>query len=95
MAFKFHLRWLIIHNLVDVSLQVKAIITTDRRAGGSGISARPFPRTPSPESSAASSIPFPIVTIAAQHTALNAPGLLPAIVGEKYSPPGQSAAVKY
>ena len=33
--------------------------------------------------------------IAAQQAALNAPGRLPARVGEKYRPPGQSVEVKY
>ena len=36
-----------------------------------------------------------MVTSAAQHTALRAPGRLPARVGEKYMPPGQSVMVKY
>jgi hypothetical protein len=34
-------------------------------------------------------------TSAAQAAALKAPGRLPASVGEKYNPPGQSEAVKY
>lgn len=40
--------------------------------------------------------PFsPMDTRAAQQAALRAPGRLPAKVGEKYSPPGQSVMVKY
>ena len=37
----------------------------------------------------------PSDTIAPQHAALSAPGRLPAKVGEKYRPPGQSVMVKY
>src|SRR5438067_10047462 len=37
----------------------------------------------------------PVATMAAQHAADSAPGLDPARVGEKYSPPGHSVATKY
>jgi len=37
----------------------------------------------------------PVASSAAQQAALNPPGRLPANVGERYSPPGQSPMVKY